>query len=287
MDNLVQSLMSKGYSLADARNAASGPRASELAREYGASTGSNNVYSAQLAALDQAVDNYINNLINEANGDREFVIKKLDAEHKLALGNDDASRAKFLEKVSNSLEQKIGRIPYDYEKYTARELEDYSKTVSTTERNYSTALNRLSEDEKIAKEQQNRLATQEREANLGNLNARGILNVNPERAGGLAGKEISNVEQGISDRMSALERSIGRQREDLSTGRSDVLSQAELQKSRNLEDLTTTARRGAINQQVQTDFGKESANRAYEAQKRALERQRELQKLQNASYALT
>lgn len=70
------------------------------------------------------INKYIDDLKNEAQGDYDFVVKFLKQQFQSALGTDDTARAEFFAKVANVTEKRIGRIPYDYEKYTGREKED-------------------------------------------------------------------------------------------------------------------------------------------------------------------
>ena len=225
--------------------------------------------------MNQAIDEYINSLISEAKGDKEFIIKKLTAEHQLALGNNDSQTAQFLETVSDALEKKVGRIPYDYEKYTARELEDYAKSKSRLESSSDLALKRLAEDEAYLKQGVDANALIDRRNQESTLNQRGIIQGTREQAQGLAGQEVKTLETDIDRRYQALAKSIGREKENIGISKTQGLEDLALSKNRSLEDLKTEARRSAENQQLSTSFGTESANRSFEARKKALEAQRQ------------
>lgn len=232
MADLVSLLMSKGYNQTDAQNAASGPRAAELAREYGASSGSS--YGGQLGDINKAIDDYINELIAQSNGDYDFVAKIVEQNYAQALGNDDNQRKEFLKQVANSLEQKIGTIAFDYQTNKYRTISDRDL-----------ALSRLNQDEQRMKV----IAQQEREQQGANLNQRGILSSTRGDATGLAGKEVGMLESDINNRMEALKRN----REDINTS-----------SSRSLEDITTGARRQALSAQTTKDQQIQQAQRAKE-----------------------
>jgi hypothetical protein len=70
------------------------------------------------------INKYIDDLKEEAQGDFAFVTKFLKKQFEFALGTDDTARAGFFAKVANTLEERIGRVPYDFEKFTGREKED-------------------------------------------------------------------------------------------------------------------------------------------------------------------
>jgi hypothetical protein len=232
MADLVSLLMSKGYNETDARNAASGPRAADLAREYGASSGSG--YNAQLGDINKAIDDYVNEIITQTNGDYDFAAKWIEKNYADALGTDNGQRAQFLKQVANSLEQKVGTIAFDYETNKYRTVSDRDL-----------ALSRLNYDEQRIKVQNQ----QDREAQGANLNQRGILSSTRENATGLAGKEVAMLEGGIGERMEALKRN--RENVNISSDRA-------------LEDITTGARRSALGAQDTRNSQIEQAKRAKE-----------------------
>lgn len=237
-----------------------------------------NTYYSQ---LEDSVNKYIDDLMSEAGNRRDLLLKRLDAEHKLALGNDDTARAEFLERVADGLEQKIGRIPYDYQRYSARELESYAMDTKQNEQNRSLALQKLENDEKALRQEQistNKTAVEE-------LNARGLLegqrpivepdaNIGPapiQGLTGLAGATAGSVNQQFANRWGQSD--LNRQGVNLSA---DQFNEQRGFQNRNLmEDLTVDARRGAQDQQNAFTFGREGANLDYEEQRKALERQRD------------
>lgn len=243
------------------------------------------IYSSNLGDLDAATNKYIDELISEAQGDRDFIVKKLSAEHELALGTDNAARAEFLEKVANSLEKRIGRIPYDYEKYTARELEDYAiKTQRLTE-NKTTAIDRLREDERVLKEESAIQAKSERIAKQEELASRGIIQGTLKDATGIAGQDAAKLNDTIAKRDVAIERAANRGVFDENLTATRGISDATLSKDRNVEDIKTKARRDAIDAGNTYSFGVEGADRSLSKTKAQLERERTLQKSSNALQA--
>jgi hypothetical protein len=216
-----------------------------------------------LSEYDKYTDNYINSLLGDAQGNLDFALKQLDKQHEIALGTNDQERAKFLESVADGLEERIGRIPYDYEKYTKRTQEDTQRVLM-----------RLSEDEQTWKTQFGQQTKEARQAQGEQLAARGILQGTREGAGGIAGQEVGKFETEIQQQLDAYDRELGRQRKDINTD-----------STRTLEDLKTDARRGAIDQTNQYNFQTEAQKRAFEAQKKELERQREMQKRLNLQRA--
>jgi hypothetical protein len=218
---------------------------------------------AYTSQYDQETDNYINDLLADAKGDLDFALKQLDRQHEVALGTDEQARAKFLEDVADKLEERIGRIPYDYEKYTTRLKDDTSKV-----------LGRLFEDEKVWKEQFGKDTAEGRQSQAEALAARGLLQGTRQGAGGIPGQEVRKFEGDVQNTLSAYDRALARQTSDTKET-----------ETRGLEDLKTEARRGAIDQTDQYKFGTEASQRAYEAKKKALEREREAQKRLNLQRA--
>lgn len=113
-------------------------------------SGGSNSFSSDLTG---SVNKYVDSLLSQSQGQLDLALKKLDTEHKLALGNNDAEQAKFLETVADGLEQKIGRIPYDYQRYNDRELKQYAMGQNNISSNKDLALKRLAEDERNLNEQ--------------------------------------------------------------------------------------------------------------------------------------
>lgn len=243
------------------------------------------LYSGNVDELNDATNKYIDSLIDEAKGDRNFIIKKLDAEHDLALGTDNQAQAQFLEKVADGLEKRIGRIPYDYEKYTARELEDYARNSRIVAEDKSTALTRLDEDERVYKEEARIAAKESRISKQEELASRGLIQGTLAQAGGIAGQEAGKLENEILMNENALDRAVGRERFDINTSAFRSDEENLLNKNRNLDDIKTTARRGAGDQIMAYNFGKEDANRQFNKTKTSLNRQREYDLRSNKTLA--
>lgn len=230
-------------------------------RTDGGATGS---LGANLGFLNQQTDNYINDLLNSAKGDKDFAIKQLTQQHDQAIGNNDIETAKFLESVASALETKVGRIPYDYQVAVGREQ------VAT-----KTALDRINEDEKVWMKENAQSNKESRVSQQETLAQRGILSGTRENAQGLAGEEVKTLEQKMQDQLDAYARAKGRSVTDINTNSTTTL-----------EDLSTGARRGVQDVQTQTKFGTEAAQRIEDAAKKKLEAQRALQKEQNKSNAV-
>lgn len=242
------------------------------------------IYNEQAAEADR----YIDNLLGQAGGDRDFAIKQLKRDHDLALGTDDQARAEFLESVADKLEERIGTIPYDYQVGTTRTKEDLARTEEVTARNKERALSRLAEDEQVWKAEQERQVQEGRVSQQESLLKRGILQGTREQAQGLAGSEVGKFEGDVQRTLEAYNRALGRQKEDIGTAVEDTLFEARRGTERKLADLKTAARRGAIEQQDRLSFGTEAANRAFEARRKELERLRaqEKESAQKSSFAI-
>lgn len=242
-------------------------------------------YQTQLSAYNQATDRYINDLLDQAGGDRDAAIAILTREHEQALGTDNTARAKFLETVSDALEKRIGTIPYDYQVGTTRANEDLTRTTDITERNRKQALSRLSEDEKVWKDQFADTSKNERVNQQEALLKRGVLQGTRNDAQGIAGEEVRNLEKDLGTTLSAYERALSRNKQDINTNAQDTIDEATINNTRTLEDLKTEARRAAQGAEDTRSDSFTAAQRAYEKAKKELERQRELGKLDNQSYA--
>lgn len=248
--------------------------------------------SGGLAAYDQAyasisgeVNKYVDELVKQAQGDYDFAAKWIENNYKLALGTDDASKAAFLKKVANGLEEKVGRIAFDYDTGSYRVNQDADLTQTRTIRNRDLALSRLAEDEKVYRKGFEEDASQAREEQGASLNERGILSSTRDQATGLAGKEVGKLEGTINDTLSAYERQLSRDKTDITTSASDTLFDTNISRNRNLDDLTTTARRGAVDEQNQRDYGIQTAQRQLEQKKLAAEAERRKNLNQAKTYA--
>lgn len=238
-------------------------------------------YEAQLAAFDQQTDDYINQLIDQSKGDMDLAIRILTRDHDVAIGSNDEQTAQFLEKVSDSLEQKIGRIPYDYETASRRIGENLSRVEDVTKRNTDLALSRLAEDEQVWKQNFGRQADDVRQTERESLSQRGLVSGTREQAQGLAGREVGQTETDIRDTLSAYDRALARQRDDVNTSAEDTLFDARREAERLGQDAKTEARRGVIDTQDTFKFGTEAERRRFEARQKELERQRTIEKSYN------
>jgi len=249
-------------------------------------------FSAPTVDLNKGVDEinkYIDTLISEAKGQRDLIIKKLDAEHKMALGNDDQARARFIESVADSVETKIGRIPYDYERYTKRELDEYALGNREIAESKNLAMAKLDEDERAFDANLGFDQGNENRATVEDLNARGMmegqkvnngLNINQTGynpllgLSGLAGATANVNNTGFGNLNTATKNSLGLQREGVSMEAGQAQRRLDFDHTNTMADLKVDARRDAQDQQHAYSFGKEEANANYEAMKRTLERQR-------------
>ena len=226
----------------------------------------------------QATDAYINDLLNTAQGDYDFAIKQLKREHDLALGTDDQARAEFMEKVADQLEERIGRIPYDYEVGSTRISENLARTQEITNRNRDLALSRLAEDEQVWRQEFGKTSEDTRQAERETLSQRGLLAGTRENAQGLAGREVARTEGDLSTTLQGFERALGRERTDIGTQAEDTLFEAQREATRGMEDLTTEARRLAQDVGDKYTFGTEAQKRMLEEEKKRLDRLRSAKK---------
>ena len=204
------------------------------------------------AYIDQA-NKWADDLIAQAKGDMDFAVRELDAQHQSALGNNDADRAKFFEQVADALEEKIGTIPYDFERGITRLGENKQR-----------ALERLSRDETELRRQFGVESEQARRQQGETLSQRGLLTGTREKTVGLGARDVRELESEVAARLGTLERGFTEGREDI--GRTFT---------RGTEDVTKEARRAGLQTQRTFEFGKEEQQRAFEAARKRLERERE------------
>lgn len=235
----------------------------------------NNNYSDILSYLDDEAERYASEMIEELKGNRDFIIKQLDYNHKMALGEDDTARAEFFEKVANAVEKQIGRIPYDYEKYTSRELEDYALTEEKVLKNTEKALTRLEEDDKVLQQQTKLTQDSETQSQNELLNSQGLISGTRENATGIAGRRVGQLDKAHATELETIATEKARNIQDLNDSKEEELQTAALARDRNIEDLTDQARRDAQDAQSTFDFGVEGANREYESSKKQVERNKQ------------
>lgn len=243
------------------------------------------VYNQYYGQISGEVNKYVDELIGQAQGDYDFAAKWIETNYKLALGSDDGAAANFLKQVANTLEEKVGRIAFDYQTGTYRTNQDADLATNRTVRNRDMALQRLSQDETAFKQDYDREAGIARDSQNADLNARGILTTSRDRADGLAGREIRNLESGLTSELDAYNRILERDRQDINLSSGDQLQDIGIVKNRSLEDLTTGARREGIDETNQRQYNLDSAKRVLEQQKLEAEKQRRSLLNQSRSYA--
>lgn len=243
------------------------------------------VYQQNFDKISGEVNKYVDELVKQAQGDFDFAAKWIENAYKVARGSDQGAQAEFLKKVANTLEEKVGRIAFDYQTQTYRVNQDADIATSRTIQGRDMALRRLSEDEQTFRKQFAQQTEVEREQQDGSLNARGIYSAPRSEQGGLAGREIGRLETDISNRLSAYERQLGRGKEDIGIGSEQKLADIGLFKNRGLDDLTTTSRRGAIDADMERDSANQENLRKLEERKQAAERERRAQLNQASVYA--
>ncbi len=165
----------------------------------------------------QEVEKYAAELESTAKDNFDFITKFLDKQHASALGTSDSDLARFYEDVSSSLEEKIGRIPFDFQNRTAREKEDLQNELASI----AEAKRRIREQSEF----ESGLETEQREQEF---NTRGLL------GSGIQAKKAQEQERARQLRLAAQIEPL-QERERL----------AGIGSTRSLEDITTQARRDA------------------------------------------
>jgi len=205
------------------------------------------------------INKYIDELKGEAQGDYEFVVKYLKKQFEMSLGTDDTARAEFFSKVANQLEERVGRIPYDFELKTGREKEDYANFLK--EKDMEDTDQRAQELEFQA--QQDLAAKREQKEITEGANERGMLGSGIEkRQQAEVAEERKVTQQDPQQRVFAYQQA--RRDEERRIG--GVTSE------RNLADITTEARRGGQDEQFNYDKGSEGAKRSLDKRLAELER---------------
>lgn len=211
------------------------------------------------SALFDEINKYIDELKGYAQGDYDFVVKYLKKQFETALGTDNVARADFMAKVANQLEARIGRIPYDYELKTGREKQDLADFLK--QKDMEDAQQRKQE---VEFNTQQELASQKEQKQVRTAaNERGMLDsgIEKRQAGEVALERKVNV-QDPQNRVFAYQQALRDEQKRLGVQGSE----------RNLADITTGARRGAIDEQTNLDYGTEKANRTLQERLADLER---------------
>lgn len=254
----------------------------DYAAKHGGQSASAGNLADQIYAQDSAKENaYIDQLKNNTQGQLDIMLKKLDTDHQLAVGNNDQQTAKFLESVANNLETQVGRIPYDYQKYNARELQNYGLGNTAISQNKQNALDVLGNHEKSLGLQQG----QANQAAVGSLNARGLLTnqtpggYNPSSTteqpltglSGLAGKTAGVQNAGFANQFQGL----GIQRQGVQNQFGQQQSQLDFSHGNTMTDLTDTTRRGVQDAGNAYSFGTQQAQLDIQGRLQDLERKRQ------------
>jgi hypothetical protein len=207
------------------------------------------------------INKYIDELKGEAQGDYDFVVKFLKRQYQMALGTDDKARAEFFTKVANQLEERVGRIPYDYELKTGREKEDMATYLKQKDMEDTRQRTQESEFNK----QQDLAIKEEQKAVVEGANARGML------GSGIQQRQQTEVQEKRNTNIIDPQKSLFSYQQAIRDEKARV---AQVQSDRNLADITTEARRGGQDEQYKYDYGSESAQRTLEKRLAALERER-------------
>lgn len=195
----------------------------------------------------EEINKYIDELKGQAQGDYDFIVKFLKKNFETALGTDDTQRAQFFANVANQLEQRIGRIPFDYETKTSREKEDIANLLRRAEIEDTDLRARQVEFEQQQQFQQQQQKQQTDEA----YNAKGLLGSGIQKKTEQQQAQARQLEQAPIRRAFELER----------TRRNEQVGEAQLQSARNLQDITTEARRAGQDTQTGYEQGTEGAQR--------------------------
>lgn len=218
----------------------------------------------QIAGYDpeqaKAIDDYIDELKGEAQGDYDFVVKFLKKQFQSALGTDDKARAEFFSKVANQLEARVGRIPYDFDLQTGREKEDLTNFLRRADLEDAD----LRAREKEFQQQQEFAKGIETEQRQQEFNQRGLLDSGLQKKREQQQAEARRLETDPLKRAFELERA----------RRAEQVGEERLQSGRRLEDITTGARRAGEDTQFDYEKGTGLAQRSLEQRLAEIDRAR-------------
>lgn len=233
------------------------------------------------AMLDKDIGNveaYYNQLLEIAGGNRDFALKWLQKEYQTALGTNDANRTAFLAKVASKDEETNGRIPYDYEKYTTRQLEDYKTGTEGIDR----VKKRLQEDYDTTLQGKTIDWNDSRQTQSESLIADRLMSGTREQTlseGGIAGQRAQKLETAIGQEKKTLDTSLARGLEDQTVAQTAL----DIENQRKLADLKDEYRRAALDEIAAKEKGTESANLTYSNTKKQInaEKNKEISSLKN------
>ena len=221
------------------------------------------------------IEVYYDALNKIAGGNRDFVLKWIQKEFEIAMGNNDSERAAFMAKVANADEERMGRIPFDYELKTAREIQDWQMGLDALER----ARRRVEEDYMTARAGKEIEWGEARQGQNEGLISQGLLKGTREvqlTAGGIASQRMQKLEGAIQLEKEAQDTQQARSLEDIEKER----EAGEIAHSRKLEDIQTEARRNAVDTIYQKEYGSEKAEHDYQTQSKQSEINKEMDKSQ-------
>jgi hypothetical protein len=224
------------------------------------------------------IDKAAEQLINEAQGRYDYIARWLEKEFQVALGTDDQARQEFLKKVYSATEERIGRIPYDYEKYTNRQLEDYALSSGRLAEDTQKAMDIAKKDYDFLKQQQDAAQAQERQTQTENLLARGILTSERSEAQGVSGQAVGKLESAIGLENEMSQEEYDRKIAQIALNRLRGQEDLDITKTRGLADITDKYRREAQDATMTRDKEKEGAQLTLEQQKAQVNRDREREK---------
>lgn len=232
---------------------------------------SNPIYAGAIAQEQK----YIQSLMDQAGNQKDLAVKMLDAQHQLALGNNDTQTAKFLESVANTMEQQMGRIPYDYERYTTRENQQYALGNQGISQGRDLALQKLANDENAALQNLSFSQQQANQQGAEDLNSRGLLNGQTyQNPTGLAGQQKTQLNTPFANQRSQLQTAYNTNTQGVNQDYGLQQQNLNLAHTNALQDIQTDARRQVQDQQNSYQFGAQQANQAYNNQIAALQRQK-------------
>jgi hypothetical protein len=207
------------------------------------------------------INKYIDDLKNSAQGNYDFIVKFLKKSFETALGGDDKERAKFFATVADVAEKRMGRIPYDYEKYSGREKEDLDnflkqKDMEDTEQR----------KQEVEFEKQQALETKKEKKGISeSASSRGMLDSGIEkRQQSEAAEERRTNIQDPQDRVFAYKQAIRDEQKRLGIAGS----------ARTQDDIKTKYRRAGEDTQGDYDQGVEGAKMTLSDKLAAIERTR-------------
>jgi len=194
------------------------------------------------------INKYVDELKGYAQGDLDFVIKYLKKQFASALGTDDAARADFFSKVANQLEERVGRIPFDFELKTGREREDLLNFY------------KQKDAEDVRQREQEFQFTEQQELASGN-EQKGIKESSNESGFLGSGIEKRQSAEATEERRVNIIDPKNREFAFQQALRDENRRLGKVSSDRNIFDITTGARRAGQDEVENLEFGTEKAER--------------------------